>query len=52
MVMGGERDGGEVWEDVFEGGGLVERHYFDCWWICIRRWEDREKGESRIEEIN
>lgn len=24
---GGERDGGEVGEDVFEGGGLVEAHY-------------------------
>lgn len=27
MMMVGEGDGGEVWEDVFEGGGLAERHY-------------------------
>lgn len=34
MMMGGEGDGGEVREDVLEGGGLAERH-FCCWWgIC------------------
>ncbi len=49
MMMGGEGgegDGGEVWEDVFEGGGLVERHYLlflggETW---FRGWEDREKA--------